>query len=54
MSVDINIDTICNICGKEVEVHYMSYELLITPCDSCLDDKYREGFDEGEKKGIDQ
>ncbi len=45
--VDISIDTICNICGKDVEAGYLGYDLFITPCEKCLEDKWQEGYETG-------
>ncbi len=49
--VDISIDTVCNLCGKAVEVDYLGYELVVTPCEKCLDDKYDEGYEVGREEG---
>ena len=46
--VEISIDTVCNICGKNVEVDYLGGELIVTPCQACLDAKYDEGYEESE------
>ena len=52
MTVDINIETVCNICGKAVEVAYVQYSLIITPCEDCMEDKHGEGYDLGYDVGM--
>ena len=49
--VDISVETTCNVCGKAVEVDYVQGDLVITPCQSCLDDKHTESYDEGYEQG---
>ena len=45
--VDIDITIICNICGKEVTAEYQNHEIIVTPCEKCLEDKRSEGYDHG-------
>ena len=51
INLNIDINTVCNICEKDVEVEYMGYELIVSPCVTCLgkqeDESYNEGYNDG-------
>ena len=61
MSVEheIEIDVDCEFCGATLTVQAMPPEgysnaamlIKVEPCDSCMTDKYEEGYEEGEEKG---
>jgi hypothetical protein len=43
MKIEIEFDVSCNVCGKPLETHLFPAEILIDPCENCLQVKYDEG-----------
>ena len=44
----VDVDLYC-ICGDELWAKETTDQtLIVTPCDSCMDKKYAEGYREGE------
>lgn len=45
--VDIDVNVVCNSCGKDVEADYLGNEIVVTPCKHCMDENYDLGYDAG-------
>ena len=52
MSVDIEIDVECSVCGWDLSGHFKHGKLTITPCVNCINDAKDVGYEEG-KEDID-
>lgn len=48
--VSIDIDVVCNICGKAVEADHSQGEITVDPCESCLKAEWNEGYDTREEE----
>ena len=52
---DIEVSVVCNVCGEDLECYWHNYELVINPCENCMEsfgeEKYEEGHTEGYEEG---
>jgi hypothetical protein len=39
--IEFNFDVVCNVCGRDLETVFSSDEIIVDPCEYCLD-KARE------------
>lgn len=35
--VDINVDVVCNVCGRQLKVTQSGKEIIVDPCEKCLE-----------------
>ena len=54
VSIEISFDIVCQHCGAILDAEYrgkgflVKDELTVYPCEKCLNDKYDEGFEQGQ------
>lgn len=39
--IDIEVDVVCNVCGRDLDVTQNKMEIIVDPCENCLE-KARE------------
>ena len=46
------IDVKCDVCGEDLETRLDDFKgLLVEPCETCMQDNYNRGVDEGDELG---
>jgi len=48
-TVEIERKVECNNCSTDIEVDQQGDSLIITPCPTCLNEKYAEGLADGKE-----
>ena len=44
---DFYVDIVCNGCGKSLEASWWKGQLIVDPCDKCMEKAKNEGYEDG-------